>query len=302
MEGKITAERLVEEIIRQKPQAILMRGNPPFSLDVLEHAEGLRVIAKHGSGVDTVDLGAATARGIAVMVAGDANAPAVAEHTIALILSLGRDLVTLDRRVREGKWDRDGYKGREIAGRTIGIIGFGRVGRRVAAAASYLGLTVLVLTRHAEAVDPAIARVADDLQSLLCQSDIISLHVPLTEQTHGMIDRDALAMMQPGSLLINTSRGALVDETALAEALIGGHLAAAAVDTLSQEPPPADCPLLHAPNLLLTPHIAGMTADAIVRMGIGAAENIVSVLTGRSIISDNVVNPEVFERRQGSSN
>jgi D-3-phosphoglycerate dehydrogenase len=296
MDGEITEARLLDALARQAPQAILMRGNPPINATVLSHAPGLRVIAKHGAGVDSVDLEAATRQGVLVMVAGDANAPAVAEHTIAMILALGRDLPALDRRTHEGHWDRDIYKGREIAGRTLGLVGFGRIGRRVAATARCLGMSVVALVRHAATVDPDLARTVGSLDELLGQSDIVSLHVPLSDQTRGMMDKRALSLMRQGSLLINTSRGALVDEAALAEALHSGHLAGAAVDTLAHEPPQADSPLLQAPNLLITPHVAAMTTAAILRMGLGAADNIAAVLTGRQADPANIANPAVLER------
>lgn len=297
MDGEVTEARLLEALARQVPQAILMRGNPPIGASVLSHAPGLRVIAKHGAGVDSVDLAAATRHGVLVMVAGDANAPAVAEHTIAMILALGRDLPMLDRRTHAGAWDRERYKGREIAGRTLGLVGFGRIGRRVAATARCLGMSVMALPRRAGTVDPALARQAGSLEELLGLSDIVSLHVSLTDETRGMIDKRALSMMRAGSLLVNTSRGALIDEAALVEALNSGHLAGAAVDTLASEPPQAGSPLLQAPNLLITPHIAAMTADSIVRMGVGAADNIVAILTGQQADPANIANPAVLEPR-----
>ena len=294
MDGKVTEARLREAITQVQPDAILMRGNPPLGRAMLEFAPQLRVIAKHGAGVDSVDLTAATERGILVMVAGDANAPAVAEHTMAMILALGRDLVSLDRGVHNGVWARNDYKGREVAGRTLGLVGFGRVARRVASMAACFGLKVLALPRRAGTVDPALAREVGSLDDLLRQSDIVSLHTPLTDLTRNMIDAAALSLMRPGALLINTGRGALIDEAALADVLTSGRLAGAAVDTLVEEPPDADAPLLHAPNLLITPHIAAMTGASIARMGLGAAENIVAALTGTGIDPANVANPAVL--------
>jgi D-3-phosphoglycerate dehydrogenase len=286
----VSEQRLIEELAKQPVQAILMRGNPPVSVAVLDAAPELRVIAKHGAGVDSVDLAAATARKVLVMVAGDANAPAVAELTLGCILALGRELEPLSARVRSGQWDRGNYHGRELRGRTLGLIGFGRIGRRVAELARCFGMRVVVLTHSPESITPALAERAVSLDALLASCDIVSLHCPLTAETRGMMDRRAFAMMKPGALFINTARGALVDEAALADALTSGRLAGAALDTLAEEPPAPGSPLLSAPNLIITPHIAGQTGAAVERMGIAAAENIVAVLTGGTVDRANVVN------------
>ena len=294
MPGKITEQRLLEEIARQPVQAILMRGNPPIARAVLDAAPALRVIAKHGVGVDSVDVAAATQKGILVMVAGDANAPAVAEMTIAFMLALGRDLEKLSASVKSGQWERGTYHGTELRGRTLGLVGFGQIGRRVAQLGRSLGLRVIAFTRSRP--DPALAEAAPSLESLLSQSDVVSLHCPLTAETRGLMSRQAFAFMKPGALFINTARGALVDEAALSEALESGHLAGAALDTLAEEPPRPGNPLLSAPNILITPHISGQTTAAVTRMGIAAAENIVAALTRRNPDPDNVVNRELLSR------
>jgi D-3-phosphoglycerate dehydrogenase len=272
--------------------AILMRGNPPIGAALMDLSPGLKVISKHGAGVDSVDLAAATARGIRVMIAGDANAPAVAEHAIALMLTLGRDIPRFTSRTRDGHWDRAGYEGREVAGRVLGIIGFGRIGRLVAAKAACLGMDVLVLPRRPGTVDIAVAKEASDLSDLLARSDIVSLHLPLTATTKGMIDAAALAAMRPGALLVNTARGALVDEAALLQALGSGRLGGAALDGLSVEPAVAGHPLLQLQNVIVTPHIASATGTSLVRMGVVAARNIVAVLTGQPVDPGNIVGPE----------
>jgi D-3-phosphoglycerate dehydrogenase len=290
MPGKVTEQRLIEELAPQPTQAILMRGNPPVTRAVLNAATGLRVIAKHGVGVDSVDLAAATEKGILVMVAGDANAPAVAEMTLAYMLALGRDLEALSSRTKAGQWDRGNYHGNELRGRTLGVVGFGRIGRRVAQLARCFGMRVIAYTRSPQSIDPTLAETAANMQSLLAESDIVSLHCPLTAETRAMMNREAFAAMKRGALFINTARGALVDETALAEALQSGRLSGAALDSLAEEPPAANHPLFSAPNILITPHIAGQTRDAVKRMGIAAAENIVAVLTGEGLNPANVVN------------
>jgi len=296
MPGKVTEERLIEELAKQPVQAILMRGNPPVSQAVLDAAPELRVIAKHGAGVDSVDLAAATAHGVLVMIAGDANAPAVAELTLGCILALGRDLGSLSARVRSGQWDRGSYQGTELRGRTLGLIGFGRIGRRVGELARCFGMRVIALAGSPESIAPALAERAASFEALLASADIVSLHCPLTAETRGLMDRRAFAAMKPGALFINTARGALVDEAALADALSSGRLAGAALDTLGEEPPAPGNPLLSAPNLIITPHIAGQTGAAVERMGVAAAENIVAVLTDGAVDPANVVNHSLLAR------
>jgi D-3-phosphoglycerate dehydrogenase len=289
MPSGASRDAIVRALAEAPTQAILMRGNPPIDAAVMDAAPELRVIAKHGAGVDSVDLAAATQRGIKVMVAADANAPAVAEHTLALIFALGRDIVTLAARTRAGAWDREGYSGREISGRRLGLVGFGRIARLVAAKARAVGMDVIALPHRPGGVDAALAREATSLDSLLADSDIVSLHVPLTRETQGMIGRRELALMRPGALLVNTARGALIDETALLEALVSGHLGGAALETLIQEPPPPDHPLLSAPRVIVTPHIASATGASLIRMGVVAAQNIVAVLKDEPFDPGNLV-------------
>jgi D-3-phosphoglycerate dehydrogenase / 2-oxoglutarate reductase len=291
LDGRITEDRLLAAFAEAPVHAVLMRGNPPFTEAVFARAPHLRVVAKHGAGVDSVDIAAATRHGVLVMVAGDANAPAVAEHTMALILALGRDIVTLDARTRGGAWDREGYKGRELRGRTLGLVGFGRIARRVAVLGRCFGMDVLALPRVPGSIGSALAEEAASLPALLAASDVVSLHAPLTAATRGMINRTTLALMKPDALLVNTARGGLIDEAALAEALEAGRLAGAGLDNLADEPPAPDCPLLRAPRLIVTPHIAGITTAAMIRMGTVAAENIAAVLEGRVPEPGNVLNP-----------
>ncbi|GGF30569.1 hydroxyacid dehydrogenase [Aliidongia dinghuensis] len=276
--------------------AILMRNNPPITRRVIAAAEGLRVIAKHGAGYDSVDVAAATEAGVPVLVAAGANAYSVAEHTIALILALGRDVVRLDGRTKAGLWDKWHYSGRELRGRTLGLVGFGAIARHVARLARALGLEVQAFSRRLEAIDPALARPVATLDELYRTSDIASLHCPLGPETRGMINAATLARFKPGALLINTARGGLVDEAAVTAALHGGRLAGAALETFTAEPPAADNPLFQAPNLIVTPHIGAHTAEAETQMGLIAAENIIAVLSGAPLDPANLVNPGVLDR------
>jgi D-3-phosphoglycerate dehydrogenase len=296
MTGKVTEARLIEALATPT-HAIVMRGNPPITRAVLDAAAPhLRVIAKPGAGVDSVDLKAATEHGIPIMTAGHGNAPAVAEITLGFMLALGRDIVRLDVRSRGGDWRRDDYNSSELSGRTLGLIGFGRIGRRVAELARAFEMRIVVFTRTPAKVTADFGKAVESLDALLREADYVSLHCPLNETTRGLMSREALAAMRPGAFLINTGRGALIDEPALADALASGHIAGAALDTLTEEPPRSDHPLLAAPNVILTPHIAGLSTGAVQRTGATTAENMIAVLTGGEIDRANVANPEVLDR------
>lgn len=271
-----------------KPVAVLMRGNPPFTRRVIESAPQLRIIAKHGAGVDSVDVQAAAQRGVAVMTAGAANAGSVAELALALMLALARELPRLDRSVKGGNWERPQYQGRELRERTVGIVGYGQIGRRVARLAAAFGAKLVLHSRSAIA-DAAGADVEPDLAALLRRADILSLHCPLTPETRGMIGAAQLRSMPRGSLLINTARGALVDEAALADALRSGHLGGAGLDAFAAEPPDPEHPLFALDGVICTPHIGGSTKGALLRVGTIAATNIVRHLRGEAPDPDNLV-------------
>ncbi len=258
-------------------------------------APNLRVVAKHGVGLDNIDIPAASARQVAVLWTPEANAEGVAQHAIALMLALTNKVKEADAGVRAGRFDeRMAWGSVEVSERTLGIVGLGRIGRRTARKAA-LGLGMNVL-----AYDPYVDRstydgpavFVDALDELLSRADVVTLHVPLTDETRRIIDADSLAHMRPESYLVNTARGAAVDEEALAEALSAGRLAGAAIDVFAQEPPDPAHPLQSAPNALLTPHVAGLSDRALVRVATEAAQGILDVLQGRQPRSP--VNPEIF--------
>ena len=288
MEGAITEEVLVRELQRAPAHAILMRGNPPLTSEVIETGSSLKVIAKQGVGVDSLDLAAARKRGVVVTTAGDANSGAVAELTMAFLLALRREVVWLNKRIRAGYWDRPTYQGQELSGQTLGVIGLGRIGRRVAHLAQCFGMRVTTLARPG--LDTSLGIRAVSLPELLAGADVVSLHCPLSPDNRGFMNRDAFALMKPGALLINTARGALVNEKDLAVALSQGKLGGAALDVLSVEPASSENPLFSAPNVIFTPHIGSETAASIERTARRTAENIVAVLTG------GVVDPECVVR------
>ncbi|WEE76392.1 hydroxyacid dehydrogenase [Comamonas testosteroni] len=232
MAEPITAESLAQQLAQTGAQALVLRGSKPVSAAVLQAAPALRIVAKNGAGVDSVDMEAARAQGVAVAVAQAANAPAVAEHALALMLALVRQLHQLDQQVRAGGWAGSNWQGRDFRGSTVGIVGYGAIGRATAQLAAALGAKVLVLRPAGQADD---FDCEPDLRQLLPRVDILSLHCPLTERSRGMIGVNQLALLRPGSLLINTARGPVVDEAALLAALQSGHLGGAGLDTFDTE-------------------------------------------------------------------
>ena len=243
--------------------ALLVRSATKVSEAVMAAAPRLKVIGRPGAGVDNIDVAAADRRGIAVLSTPGANAEATAEHTIALLFALARHIPQAFASLKAGRWERSQWTGLQIAGKTLGLLGCGRVGRAVAGRARGLKMRVLA---HDPAADPrdleACGAVPVAFDTLLAGADVLSLHVPLTAATRGLLGREALARMKPGALLLNCARGGLVDEAALAEALRAGRLAGAALDVFEQEPPPPGHPLLALPNVVATPHLGAATAEA----------------------------------------
>lgn len=259
--------------------ALLVRGATKVTADVIKACPDLKVIARAGTGLDNIDVAAAKAAGIVVLNTPAANAISVAELTIGLMIALERHLVGAGNDMRNGKWEKSKYAGRELCGKTLGIIGFGRIGREVALRARAFGMQV-------SPYDPAIthwpagfdwAANAASLESLLIEADYISLHIPLTPESRNLIGPKQFALMQREAVLINCSRGGIVDEKALYAALSGGTLRAAAIDVFATEPP-GDSPLLGLPNVLATPHLGASTAEAQDRAGVEAAELVVDAL------------------------
>lgn len=256
-------------------------------------APRLKVIAKHGVGLDTIDVKAATARQVKVVFTPEANANSVAEHAISLMLALAKRIVPAARMIAEGHFaDRSRHEGIELAGRTLGVVGLGRIGSRVAAiAANGFGMEVIGFDPFlpADTKRTSVQRVAS-FDDLLAKADFISLHVPLTADTNRMLDAKSLARLKPGCRIINTSRGAAIDEAALIAALEAGTAAGAALDVFETEPVPADHPLCRAPNIVLTPHISSSTVESLDRMAVDAAQGVLDVLAGRQ--PKYLVNPQ----------
>jgi D-3-phosphoglycerate dehydrogenase len=274
--------------------ALIVRRRLPD--DLFDAAPRLKFVVRHGVGLDYIPVDAATAAGIVVANQPDANTNAVVEHVVGVLLTIARRFGWLNARLLAGEWDARNRAGTfELRGRTLGIVGLGRIGGGVAAAAhSGLGMAVL-------AHDPTVAQKPDHvtdtpLDALLAKADFVTFHVPLTDTTHRMIDAALLARMAKHAWLINAARGELVDDAALVTALRERRIAGAALDVYAPEPLAADSPYRGLDNVLLTPHSAALTEEAVRRMGMGSAEDVVRVLGGGRPRS--FVNPQVWERRR----
>ncbi|MFD7183992.1 phosphoglycerate dehydrogenase [Streptomyces sp. NPDC059904] len=268
------------ELLKYAPGAdALIVGMDSITAEVMDAAPRLKVIAKHGVGVDTIDVAAAHARGIPVVCAPGSNSHAVAEYTFGLLLSATRSLAASHVAVAAGGWPK--LFGPELRGKTLGIIGFGRIGRLLAGYARAFGMELLAHDPYvpdagirAHGAEPAT------LETLLARADAVSLHTPPDPSGTPLLDRARLAAMKQGAILVNAARGGLVDEHALADLLGSGHLGAAALDAFSTEPLPADHPLREAPRTLLTSHMAACTPEANRAMGAMVADDVVRVLAG----------------------
>lgn len=253
--------------------ALVVRSETKVTADLLKAAPNLRVIARAGVGTDNIDLEDATRRGIPVLTAPGGNSTSAAEHTFALLLSLLRRIPWAARALEEGKWDRKPFEGTELRGKTLGVLGLGRIGTQVARIGQGFGMTVIgfdayVPAAHAQAMGVELL----SLKEVLCSADILTLHLTLTDETRGLLDAERLSLCRKGAVLVNTARGALVDEKALAAALNSGHLGGAALDVFEPEPLPMDSPLRKAPNCLLTPHLGASTREAQQRVAVEIAE------------------------------
>jgi D-3-phosphoglycerate dehydrogenase / 2-oxoglutarate reductase len=269
-------------------EGIVIRSATQLTADLIERAERLKVIGRAGVGVENVDVDAATRRGIVVANAPESTVVSAAEHTVGLLLALSRNIPQAHAALKRGSWERSRYGGVELADKTLGVLGFGRIGQQVSRRALGLGM-------HVVAYDPFVARErfrelgverAESLDEVLSVADFLTLHMPLTEETRGLISATELAKMRDGVRVVNAARGGLVDENALADALRSGKVAAAALDVFSQEPYAG--PLLELENVVVTPHLAASTEEAQDRAGVIVAEQVAAALLGEVI--PNAVN------------
>ena len=268
--------------------AIVIRSATKLTADVLERADRLKVIGRAGVGVDNVDVETATRRGIVVANAPESTVTSAAEHTIGLLVALARNIPQAHAALKQGRWERSAWGGIELEGKTLGVLGFGRIGQQVARRALGLGMRVL-------AYDPFVAKErfrelgverAESPDAVLAAAEFLTLHLPLTAETHGFLGRDAIEKLRDGARVVNAARGELVDEEALAKALGSGKIAAAALDVYSEEP--YSGPLLELDNVVVTPHLAASTEEAQDRAGVIVAEQVAAALEGAVVT--NAVN------------
>lgn len=270
-------EDIVALCRQHDPVAIIVRYGK-VGAAAMDAAPRLKVISKHGSGTDTIDKAAAAARGIQVVAAVGANAAAVAEHALALLLACAKSVVTLNERMHAGHWDKATHKSVELEGRTVGVVGLGAIGLRFARMADAMGMHVIGFDPFAKDL-PAYVRPVD-LATLWRESDAISLHCPLTADNAKLLNAQTLAACRRGVIVVNTARGGLIDEAALLDAVRSGQVGSAGLDSFAVEPMTAPHPFHGEPRITLSPHIGGVTADAYVKMGVGAARNALAVLHG----------------------
>ena len=274
--GKTPTEADIVALCKQHdPSAIIVRYSK-VGAPAMDAAPSLKVISKHGSGTDTIDKVAAQARGIQVVAAVGANAAAVAEQALALLLACAKSVVTLNERMHAGHWDKATHKSVELEGRTVGVIGLGAIGLRFARMADAMGMRVLGFDPYAKDLPAYIE--STDLATIWRESDAISLHCPLTADNAKLINAQTLSACKKGVLIVNTARGGLIDEAALLEAIRSGQVAAAGLDSFAVEPMTAPHPFHGEARITLSPHIGGVTADAYVKMGVAAAKNALGVL------------------------
>ena len=270
----------------------------PFPREIIEAADALKVIGRHGVGVDNIDLKAATEKGVIIVNTPNANATSVAEHTLTVIGALAKQMTVYNKEMRAGQWEiRNSYRAVDLDGKTLGLVGIGRVGSLVARkAAAAFNMKVIAFDPYVEPekareIDITLVAASDDI---FRQADVVSLHTPLTPETRGFVNAARLRLMKPTAFLVNFSRGEVIDEKALYKALKTGVIAGAAIDVFDPEPPLKDNPLFELDNIIVSPHSAALTQECVIRMATGAAEGVVDVLTGRR--PQFVVNPEVFKK------
>jgi D-3-phosphoglycerate dehydrogenase len=290
---KMTEDRVIE--MCKDADAILAMTRDPITPYVLDHCPRLRIISKYGRGIDHLPLDAAAERGILITNTPVSHSSTVAEFTFALIIICMRKMKIYHDRLQNGLWRDTSVGGREMKGKTIGIFGYGAIGKALVRRLQGWEMEVLVYDPIAkkEEVEAAGAKLADP-ETILRNSDVVTVHVPLISSTRGMFGRKEFEMMKEGAVFINVSRGALVDEAALIDALNSGHLSAAGLDVHAVEPVPADNVLLHMPNVFCTPHEAGTTKESSCRISEQGTENAIRALLGE--VPAYVVNPDGIEK------
>jgi D-3-phosphoglycerate dehydrogenase len=286
------------EFVARLPAAdALLIRTAPLPREALVNAKRLKVVSRHGVGYDNVPVEALTAMGVPLVLVGGVHSATVAEHALYLMLAVAKAGLRYDRAVRNGEWvaSRARSETFELAGRTLLLLGFGRIGRALASRAQGIGMTVVAYDPNVPSAAMAEAGVGkvDDWRATIPEVDAFSLHLPRLPETENMIGAAEIARMRPEAIIVNTSRGGLIDEAALAAALQAGRIAGAGIDTFDEEPPRPDNPLFACDRAILSPHMAGVSREAMARLSIAAAENVLAGLDGR-LDPALVVNPAVL--------
>lgn len=285
---------IIRKVSTFRPHALIVRQGQ-ITQEVIDACGDLKVICKHGTGVDNIDIDAASARGIPVMYTPDANFESAAEHTLGLLLSLVRQIPQQDRKIREGDFNKASFGGQELLGKTLGLIGFGRIARRLCDLVEPFRMKVVVFHPSCtHEVLPDHVSKSTSIGPVFSSSDFVSLHLPLTPDTHGMVDKTVLSTMKQTAYLINTARGSLINEQDLINALVNGTIAGAAIDTFEVEPPELTNPLCKMSNVVLTMHTAGNSDASLLNMATASASNVLTVLNDEPVDERLVVNKSVL--------
>ncbi|NLU11407.1 MAG: phosphoglycerate dehydrogenase [Tepidanaerobacter acetatoxydans] len=290
----LSEEQLMEII--QDYDALVVRSATKVTKNIIDKSN-LKVIGRAGVGVDNIDVDSATRKGILVVNAPEGNTIAASEHTVALLMAAARNIPAAVASLKNKKWDRKSFVGVELRGKTLGVVGLGRIGKDVAFKAIGLGMNVLaydpyVIKDHVENIHIKVA----DLETVIKEADFITFHVPLTKTTYHMIDKERIAMMKDGVIIINCARGGIIDEAALYDALVSGKVAACALDVFEHEPP-LESPLIDLPNVIATPHLGASTAEAQVNVAVDVAKDIIRALKGEMVknpVNMITVRPEEY--------
>jgi D-3-phosphoglycerate dehydrogenase len=281
----------------RKAQGILFKGRVLCTRSLMAACGQLKVVARYGVGLDGMDLAAATEFGIPVVYAPASNSNSVAEHTIMLMLALAKQALVVDRQTRLGDWGKNRWQGKlEMRGKTLGIIGVGNCGRRVAKTAAAIGMRIIGYDKYVSAEELRNRGVEPmgDMVSVLRQADVVTFHTPLTPETRHMINAETIAQMKVGVILINTSRGKVQDQQALVEALEGGKIRAAGIDVFEEEPVPVDSRLFKLDNVIVSPHIAGVTQDCMLATAMQVTAEMLRVLRGEK--PHDLGNPDLWPK------
>jgi D-3-phosphoglycerate dehydrogenase len=294
-EPKDTPADLAAKLSQFDPHALIVRQGQ-ITAEVQGAASNLKVICKHGVGTDNIDIENATRLGIPAMFTPGQNFEVVAEHTLALILALARQIPSQDKQIRQGIFDKKNYGGIELLGKTLGLVGYGRIGRRLAELLGPFNMNTIVYhPSFTEEATQSQVRKVRNIEDLYAESDIVSLHCPLTDTTRGLINSAAIAHMKPSALIVNTARGPIINEDDLYAALKEKRIGGAALDCFETEPPAIDNPLYKLDNVIMTTHVGGMSDASTKNVGKAAVRNVLDILTGREPDMQSVLNSAVFQ-------